>query len=79
MQQTTRRSLLAIAASLALAPLAAPAQVPAGYPASYADTVATAKKEGKLVIYSATDAAIAAPLVKDFASLYPESRSSTTT
>jgi iron(III) transport system substrate-binding protein len=68
---TQRRTLLALAAALATAPLATLAQAPAGYPANYADTIAAAKKEGKLVIYSATDAATAAPLVKDFEALYP--------
>ncbi|HEY2929726.1 ABC transporter substrate-binding protein [Piscinibacter sp.] len=66
-----RRSLLTGAIALALAPVAALAQVPAGYPASYADTIAAAVKEGKLLVYSATDAATAAPLVKDFEALYP--------
>jgi iron(III) transport system substrate-binding protein len=67
---TQRRTVLALAAGLALTPLLAGAQVPAGYPANYADTIGAAKKEGKLVIYSATDAATAAPLVKDFESVY---------
>lgn len=65
-----RRTLIALAAGLTLLPAAALAQVPTGYPASYADTIAAAKKEGKLVIYSATDAAAATPLVKDFESVY---------
>src|SRR6478672_6888504 len=47
------------------------AQVPAGYPAGYADTIAAAKKEGKVVVYSTTDTAAASFLVKDFAVLYP--------
>jgi iron(III) transport system substrate-binding protein len=47
------------------------AQVPAGYPANYADTIAAAKKEGKVVIYSSTDTASASPLIKDFQALYP--------
>ena len=47
------------------------AQVPAGYPASYADTIAAAKKEGKVVVYSTTDTAAAGFLVKDFQVLYP--------
>lgn len=66
-----RRSLLAVAAALALAPVTALAQVPAGYPAGYADTIAAAVKEAKLIVYSATDFATAAPLVKDFEALYP--------
>ena len=33
----------------------AAAQVPAGYPADYAKIVDSAKKEGTLVVYAATD------------------------
>src|ERR1700730_16548690 len=50
---------------------AAQAQVPAGYPADYSKIVDAAKKEGKVVIYSTTDAVSANPLVKDFETLYP--------
>lgn len=55
----------------ALFTAAAWAQVPAGYPADYAKTIESAKKEGKLVIYSATDSKAAEPLIKDFSALYP--------
>ena len=48
------------------------AQVPAGYPADYAQTIAAAKKEGKVVIYSALDTKAAQPLIKDFNVLYPD-------
>ncbi|HJW12272.1 MAG TPA: ABC transporter substrate-binding protein, partial [Albitalea sp.] len=58
-------------AAAALLPALAWAQVPAGYPANYADTIAAAKKEGKVVIYSTTDTASANPLIKDFQALYP--------
>ncbi|MFJ7565449.1 ABC transporter substrate-binding protein [Herminiimonas sp. NPDC097707] len=47
------------------------AQVPAGYSADYAKIVDGAKKEGKLVIYSATDSKAVEPLLKDFGTLYP--------
>ena len=60
---------------LALAALVAPAfaqSVPAGYPADYAQTIAAAKKEGKVVIYSALDTKAAQPLIKDFNALYPD-------
>ena len=57
--------------ALGFAPAPASAQVPAGYPANYTDTIAAAKKEGKVVIYSTTDTAAANPLIKDFAALYP--------
>ena len=50
---------------------AAQAQAPQGYPADYAKIVDAAKKEGKVVIYSTTDAVAANPLIKDFESLYP--------
>src|SRR5436305_14063394 len=61
-----------LAATLAIASLAAAAQVPAGYPADYAQTVAAAKKEGKVVIYSALDTKAAQPLIRDFNALYPD-------
>lgn len=63
-----RRILLSAFGALTFA---AAAQVPAGYPASYADTIAAAKKEGKVVVYSTTDTASANPLIKDFQVLYP--------
>jgi len=59
-----------LASALAFA-TGAQAQVPPGYPADYAKLVDAAKKEGKVVIYSTTDAAAANPLVKDFESIYP--------
>jgi iron(III) transport system substrate-binding protein len=59
-----------IAAALSLAGSAF-AQAPAGYPADYSKIVDAAKKEGKLVIYSTTDAVSANPLVKDFEATYP--------
>src|SRR5258706_13471636 len=63
-----------IAASLALLAMAgaAFAQVPPGYPADYAQTVAAAKKEGKVVVYSALDTKAAQPLIRDFNALYPD-------
>ena len=61
----------AIASVLSTIALSAAAQVPAGYPADYAKIVDAAKKEGKLVIYGATDSKATAPLVKDFNALYP--------
>ncbi|MBQ5939205.1 MULTISPECIES: ABC transporter substrate-binding protein [unclassified Massilia] len=61
-----------IAAAVA-AFIAAPAlaQVPAGYPAAYQQIVDGARKEGKLVVYGATDSKAAQPLIKDFNVLYP--------
>ncbi|MBB2484997.1 ABC transporter substrate-binding protein [Mitsuaria sp. WAJ17] len=69
MHQITRRTCLALAAT-ALS-CAALAQVPAGYPASYQSLIDAAKKEGKVTIYTPTDAAAGKPLVKEFESLYP--------
>ena len=57
-----------IAAAFAIPALA---QVPSGYPASYQQIIDGAKKEGKLVLYGATDSKAAQPLIKDFNTLYP--------
>ena len=64
--------LTAAFAAAAILSAGAFAQVPAGYPADYAQTVAAARKEGKVVIYSALDTKAAQPLVKDFNALYPD-------
>ena len=47
------------------------AQVPADYPADYKSIVDGAKKEGKVVIYSTTDAKLITPIIKDFEAAYP--------
>lgn len=64
-----------IAASLAVLCAAASvnvaAQVPAGYPADYSKIIDDAKKEGKLIVYAATDTKAAEPLIKDFNAMYP--------
>jgi iron(III) transport system substrate-binding protein len=49
----------------------AQAQVPAGYPADYAGIVDAAKKEGKVVVYSTTDAKLVQGLLKDFEAAFP--------
>jgi iron(III) transport system substrate-binding protein len=46
-------------------------QVPAGYPADYAKTIEAAKKEGKVVVYSTTDAKLVQGLIKDFEAAFP--------
>jgi len=51
--------------------LQAAAQVPAGYSADYAKIVEGAKKEGKVIVYAATDTKAAEPLIKDFSAMYP--------
>jgi iron(III) transport system substrate-binding protein len=61
-----------VAAAFAAVSLAALAQAPAGYPADYAQTLAAAKKEGKVVIYSALDTKAAQPLIKDFSIAFPD-------
>lgn len=62
--------LFAASTAWASAPTNAPANYPAGYPADYQSTVDAAKKEGKLIVYSVTDTALARPLIKDFERLY---------
>ena len=67
-----RKSIaVAFGALCAAITINAAAQAPAGYPADYAKIVDAAKKEGKLVIYAATDTKQAEPLIKDFNALYP--------
>jgi iron(III) transport system substrate-binding protein len=46
-------------------------KVPVGYPAAYAGTISAAEQEGRLIIHSTTDRAVAAPLIDDFQLLYP--------
>jgi iron(III) transport system substrate-binding protein len=41
-------------------------------PRTSSQIVAAAEKEGSVVVYATTDSAIAAPLLKDFAALYPK-------
>ncbi len=65
-----RKNMLGIAAAI-FAGAAFAQAVPAGYPADYAQTIAAAKKEGKVVIYSALDTKAAQPLIKDFEAAYP--------
>ena len=63
------RAATAFVAFLALG-VSAQAQAPEGYPADYAKVIDAAKKEGKVVVYATTDAAVANPLIKDFEKLY---------
>ncbi|CAN7186474.1 ABC transporter substrate-binding protein [Pseudoduganella sp. LjRoot289] len=65
------KSTLAVAAALVLTASSALAQVPAGYPADYQKLVDGAKKEGKLVVYGATDSKATQPLIKEFNAIYP--------
>ncbi len=61
----------ALAIAIACTSLNAAAQVPAGYPADYQKVIDGARKEGKLVVYGATDSKATQPLIKDFSALYP--------
>jgi iron(III) transport system substrate-binding protein len=61
---------LLLAWAMALVAIAQ-AQVPAGYPADYKAVVDGAKKEGKVVVYSTTDAKLVQPLIKDFEAAFP--------
>lgn len=61
----------AIVSGILLAGPALAAEAPAGYPASYQAQVDAAVKEGKVTVYSTTDAAQAAVLVKDFEAAFP--------
>lgn len=70
----SRRTTLALLAwsSLTFATTTSFAQtVPVGYPANYADVIATAKKEGKLTVYTSTDSAQAKGLLDAFKKAYP--------
>src|ERR1041384_8270519 len=76
-----RKGLVAVVASAAAAAAiamlaggsaAAIAQnIPEGYPADYKSTVDAATKEGKVVVYSSTDAASAEPVLQAFRETYP--------
>ncbi|SKD04616.1 ABC-type Fe3+ transport system, substrate-binding protein [Burkholderia sp. CF099] len=65
------RTFLATCGSLLFVGSAAMAQVPQGYPSSYQSVFDAAKKEGKVVIYTSTDAAAARSLIKDFEAAFP--------
>jgi len=67
----TSGRIAATLASLSFCVVAAHAQVPAGYPAEYKAIVDGAKKEGKVVVYSTTDAKLVTPLIKDFEAAFP--------
>ncbi len=58
--------------TVALLCLAAmPVRAAGANPGTLPKLIAEAEKEGTVVVYSTTDAAIAAPLLKDFGALYP--------
>ena len=60
--------IIAAAVAMVVAGVAsAVAQVPSGYPADYAKVIEAANREGRLIVYSTTDSAAAAQLLRDFA------------
>jgi len=63
--------LVMAAAAVVFSAASAAAQTPQNYSADYAKLVEAAKKEGKLIVYSTTDAASSNALLKDFQTLYP--------
>jgi len=66
------RSFVSTAAlAVSLIATVASAQVPTGYPADYKAIVDGARKEGKVIVYSTTDAKLVSPLIKDFEAAYP--------
>jgi iron(III) transport system substrate-binding protein len=69
--KTTKTLIGTAIATILAAAIPALAQLPAGYPAAYQQIVDAARKEGKLVIYGATDSKAAQPLIRDFNALYP--------
>jgi len=71
MLTATLRPALALVAGCLFTAGTALAQIPAGYPADYAKILTAAQKEGKVTIYSTTDAALVAPLLKDFEAAFP--------
>lgn len=66
-----RRITVALTLALPLAGWSMSTLAQTHYPADYARIVEAAKKEGKLVVYSATDSKAAEALIKDFNTLYP--------
>ena len=48
--------------------------VPPGYPADYAQTIAAAKKEGKVVLYTSVETEFARALTSAFEAKYPTIR-----
>ncbi|HEY6005889.1 MAG TPA: ABC transporter substrate-binding protein [Anaeromyxobacter sp.] len=72
MSSMNRFLLRAILASSALAASGPAAAAAPGDPATSPDVVAAAEKEGKVVVYSTTDSASVAAMLKDFAALHPK-------
>jgi iron(III) transport system substrate-binding protein len=72
--QTNRRTALFGTAIMTIVAFASPGlaqSVPTGYPASYADVIAGAKKEGRVTVYTSTDAAQGKGVLDAFRKAYP--------
>jgi iron(III) transport system substrate-binding protein len=69
----SRAALLPVALAwlLALTGLSAHAGPPEGYPPAYGAVVSAARDEGKVVVYSTTDASAVRALIRDFELAYP--------
>ncbi|MDB5818732.1 MAG: hypothetical protein JWQ11_2372 [Rhizobacter sp.] len=68
------RAALASTAATALTPSGARAQAghwPAYYPPDYERVVDAARREGRVVVYSTTDFAVAQPMIRAFEAAYP--------
>jgi iron(III) transport system substrate-binding protein len=63
--------VLALALMLGTLCLPARAGPPDGYPSNYGAIVSAARDEGKVVVYSTTDASAVAALIRDFELAYP--------
>ena len=66
-----KRTLLAIAISMAVSASAWAQQRPDYYPANYDDIVKAGKAEGQVSLYITLDTYATAPFVKDFEAMYP--------
>lgn len=71
MRRTLNRSLLVVGLCLCLAATTSIAAGPQAKPGTSPAIVAAAEKEGKLIVYSTTDASAVEPFLKDFRALYP--------
>jgi iron(III) transport system substrate-binding protein len=63
--------MLGLASTLLALPQRVLASPPEGYPANYGAIVSGARDEGKVVVYSTTDIAVVAAIIRDFEASYP--------
>ncbi|MET0216838.1 MAG: ABC transporter substrate-binding protein [Burkholderiales bacterium] len=69
--RTATRIAPLLLVGLALLSATLRAQVPSYYPSAYRETIAAGRAERRVLVYSTTDYVLAAPLIRDFESLYP--------